>query len=98
MTGASVTLAVRDVDAGRRVAHDISHSTDNAEVSVAELDPADIASVQRFAGSARIVSVSSSGHGNSPVVFDDLFFDRRPYDAASRRPVAGPPPASRPTR
>lgn len=31
-------------------------------------------------GSARIVSVSSSGHGNSPVVFDDLFFDRRPYD------------------
>lgn len=32
-------------------------------------------------GSARIVSVSSSGHGNSPVVFDDLFVDRRPYDA-----------------
>jgi NAD(P)-dependent dehydrogenase (short-subunit alcohol dehydrogenase family) len=31
-------------------------------------------------GSARIVSVSSSGHGASPVVFDDLFFDRRPYD------------------
>jgi len=26
------------------------------------------------------VSVSSSGHGNSPVVFDDLSFDRRPYD------------------
>jgi NAD(P)-dependent dehydrogenase (short-subunit alcohol dehydrogenase family) len=34
-------------------------------------------------GAARIVSVSSSGHGNSPVVFDDLFFDRRPYDAGS---------------
>lgn len=32
------------------------------------------------AGGARIVSVSSSGHGNSPVVFEDLFFDRRPYD------------------
>jgi len=31
-------------------------------------------------GSARIVSVSSSGHSSSPVVFDDLFFDRRPYD------------------
>ncbi|CAA9272337.1 MAG: Short-chain dehydrogenase/reductase SDR [uncultured Blastococcus sp.] len=31
-------------------------------------------------GAARIVSVSSSGHGSSPVVFDDLFFDRRPYD------------------
>ncbi len=33
------------------------------------------------AGSARVVSVSSSGHGNSPVVFDDLFFRKRPYDA-----------------
>ena len=31
-------------------------------------------------GGARVVSVSSSGHGTSPVVFDDLFFDRRPYD------------------
>ncbi len=31
------------------------------------------------AGDARIVSVSSSGHGASPVVFDDLFFERRPY-------------------
>lgn len=29
---------------------------------------------------ARIVSVSSSGHAASPVVFDDLFFDRRAYD------------------
>ncbi len=33
-------------------------------------------------GSARVVSVSSSGHGMSPVVFDDLFFTRRPYDPA----------------
>jgi NAD(P)-dependent dehydrogenase (short-subunit alcohol dehydrogenase family) len=32
------------------------------------------------AGDARVVAVSSSGHGSSPVVFDDLFFDRRPYD------------------
>jgi len=32
------------------------------------------------AGSARIVSVSSSGHLNSPVVFDDLHFDERPYE------------------
>ena len=31
-------------------------------------------------GAARIVSVSSSGHGRSPVVFEDLFFDRRAYD------------------
>ncbi|MEY2848894.1 MAG: Fatty acyl-CoA reductase [Actinomycetota bacterium] len=33
-----------------------------------------------LADHARVVVVSSSGHGNSPVVFDDLFFDRRPYD------------------
>ncbi|MDO9409308.1 SDR family NAD(P)-dependent oxidoreductase [Patulibacter sp.] len=32
------------------------------------------------AGDARIVSVSSSGHAASPIVFDDLFFERRPYD------------------
>ncbi|WP_354699659.1 FabG-like 3-oxoacyl-(acyl-carrier-protein) reductase [Paraconexibacter sp. AEG42_29] len=31
------------------------------------------------AGDARIVAVSSSGHGQSPVVFDDLFFERREY-------------------
>ncbi|MBM9469395.1 SDR family NAD(P)-dependent oxidoreductase [Nakamurella sp. YIM 132084] len=31
-------------------------------------------------GDARVVVVSSSGHAASPVVFDDLFFDRRPYD------------------
>jgi NAD(P)-dependent dehydrogenase (short-subunit alcohol dehydrogenase family) len=34
----------------------------------------------KAAGDARIVVVSSSGHASSPVVFDDLFFDRRPYD------------------
>jgi NAD(P)-dependent dehydrogenase (short-subunit alcohol dehydrogenase family) len=32
------------------------------------------------AGDARVVVVSSSGHGSSPVVFDDLFFERRAYD------------------
>ncbi len=32
------------------------------------------------AGSARIVSVSSSGHLRSPVIFDDLDFDFRPYE------------------
>jgi len=31
-------------------------------------------------GGARIVSVSSSGHGASPVVFDDINFERRGYD------------------
>ena len=32
---------------------------------------------------ARVVSVSSSGHGNAPVDLDDLFFDRRAYDAGT---------------
>lgn len=32
------------------------------------------------AGDARVVVVSSSGHAASAVVFDDLFFERRPYD------------------
>ena len=32
------------------------------------------------AGDARVVVVSSSGHAASPVVFDDLFFERRPYE------------------
>ncbi len=32
------------------------------------------------AAGARVVSVSSSGHLASPVVFDDINFERRPYD------------------
>lgn len=31
---------------------------------------------------ARVVSLSSRGHLRSPVVFEDLFFSERPYDAA----------------
>ncbi|PRZ18041.1 SDR family NAD(P)-dependent oxidoreductase [Nesterenkonia sandarakina] len=31
-------------------------------------------------GDARIVSVSSSGHGMSDIVYEDLFFERRAYD------------------
>ncbi|MEO5852296.1 MAG: SDR family NAD(P)-dependent oxidoreductase [Nocardioides sp.] len=34
------------------------------------------------AGTARVVSVSSSGHAASPLVLDDLFFERRAYDPA----------------
>jgi NAD(P)-dependent dehydrogenase (short-subunit alcohol dehydrogenase family) len=34
----------------------------------------------KAAGAARVVSVSSSAHLRSPVVFDDLHFERRPYD------------------
>jgi NAD(P)-dependent dehydrogenase (short-subunit alcohol dehydrogenase family) len=35
------------------------------------------------AGGARIVSVSSSAHHRSPVVFEDIHFERRPYEAWS---------------
>jgi NAD(P)-dependent dehydrogenase (short-subunit alcohol dehydrogenase family) len=34
----------------------------------------------RAAEGARVVSVSSTGHLRSPVVFDDIHFDRRAYD------------------
>lgn len=132
-TGMAVTLAVRDLQAGERVAADIIATTGNAAVVASHLDLADLGSVDAFTdgwagplhvlvnnagvmmtpesytaggwelqfatnhlghfalalglhdalaadGAARIVSVSSSGHGNSDIVFDDLFFDRRPYD------------------
>jgi NAD(P)-dependent dehydrogenase (short-subunit alcohol dehydrogenase family) len=39
-----------------------------------------LAAAAATTGEARIVVVSSSGHGASPIVFDDLFFRRRPYD------------------
>jgi len=127
-TGATVTMAVRDVAAGQGVAAQL-----DGAVRVEELDLADLTSVDAFVarwrgplhvlvnnagvmntpqgrtaqgfelqfgtnhlghfalalglhdalvadGAARIVSVSSSGHGSSHVVFDDLFFQRRPYD------------------
>ncbi|HET8879184.1 MAG TPA: SDR family NAD(P)-dependent oxidoreductase [Arthrobacter sp.] len=133
LTGAAVTLAVRNMDAGRAAAQRIAADTGNPRVRAAELDLADLGSVAEFTsgwqgplhilvnnagimmtpesftaqgwelqfatnhlghfalalglhpalaadGAARVVVVSSSGHGNSPVVFDDLFFDRRPYD------------------
>jgi NAD(P)-dependent dehydrogenase (short-subunit alcohol dehydrogenase family) len=35
------------------------------------------------AGRARVVSVSSSAHHRSPVVFEDIHFEHRPYDAFS---------------
>lgn len=134
-TGAAVTLAVRDLDAGERVAADIAATTGNPAGDVRRLELTDLDSVAALAaawrgplhilvnnagvmntpysrtaqgwelqfatnhlghvalvlalhdaltedGAARIVSVSSSGHTNSPVAFDDLFFARRPYDPA----------------
>ncbi|HET8591622.1 MAG TPA: SDR family NAD(P)-dependent oxidoreductase [Nakamurella sp.] len=131
--GAAVTLAVRDRDAGERVAAEL-RSTTGAAVTVATVDLADLASVRSFAAAwdtpldilvnnagvmaiqnltltghghemqfatnhlghftlalalhdalaaaagARIVSVSSSGHLLSPVVFDDLHYRFRSYD------------------
>jgi NAD(P)-dependent dehydrogenase (short-subunit alcohol dehydrogenase family) len=134
--GAEVTLAVRNLEAGRRTAAEITAKTGNAGVFVAPLELADRASVRAFAanwdgplhilvnnagvmaepltrtpegwehqfatnhlghfglalglhpalaaaGNARIVSVSSSGHQSSDIVFDDIHFERRPYDPRS---------------
>ncbi|MEV4317548.1 SDR family NAD(P)-dependent oxidoreductase [Actinocrispum sp. NPDC049592] len=131
--GADVTLAVRDLDAGKLTAEDIVGTTGNHQVHVAWLDLADQASVRAFvrtwdgplhmlvnnagvmamplartpegwemqfatnhfghftlttglhdalaaANGARIVSVSSSGHLRSPIVFDDIHFTNREYE------------------
>jgi NAD(P)-dependent dehydrogenase (short-subunit alcohol dehydrogenase family) len=132
--GADVTLAVRNVEAGNRVAQEIAAKTGNSKVTAAPLELTDRDSVASFtnawqgplhilvnnagimalpelhrtpegwelqfatnylghfnltlglhdalaaAGGARIVSLSSSGHLFSPVVFDDIHFERRPYE------------------
>jgi NAD(P)-dependent dehydrogenase (short-subunit alcohol dehydrogenase family) len=131
--GADVTLAVRNMDAGRVTADAIQAGT-GVPVSVGQLDLADQGSVVAFvsgwdrpldilvnnagvmaipelrrtpegwevqfatnhlghfalatglhdalaaAGQARIVAVSSVGHINGDVDFDDLMFEHRPYD------------------
>jgi NAD(P)-dependent dehydrogenase (short-subunit alcohol dehydrogenase family) len=132
--GADVTLAVRDLEAGAKVAAEITASTGNHLVQAARLDLADLTSVAAFvlswsgrldilvanagimatpelrtpqgwelqfatnhlghfalavglhdalaqAGHARIVVVSSVGHVNGGVLFDDIDFTRHPYDA-----------------
>jgi NAD(P)-dependent dehydrogenase (short-subunit alcohol dehydrogenase family) len=140
--GAQVTIAVRDTDAGDRVAAQINaeiNTGTNAgiggeRVRVGHLDLADVGSIHRFTrdwgttplhvlinnagvmatplrrnpggwesqfatnhlghfalatalhdalaatGDARIVALSSRGHLRSPVVFDDINFERRDYD------------------
>lgn len=132
--GAGVTLAVRDLDAGARVAADIVATTGNADVVVAHLELTDRESIDAFTrswegplhllvnnagvmaiqelqltpegyetqfatnhlghfalalglhdalaadGNARIVSVSSSAHQYSPVIFEDIHFRFRPYE------------------
>ena len=131
--GAEVTLAVRDIAAGKRAAADIIQTSRNDRVHVARLELVDRDSIAAFvagwegpldilvnnagvmalqelqfsagghelqfatnhlghfalsrglhgalaaAGRARIVSVSSSGHLLSPVVFDDIDFAFREY-------------------
>jgi len=39
-----------------------------------------LAPAMKAAGKARLVSLTSTGHHWSPVIFDDLNFERRPYD------------------
>lgn len=132
-TGAIVTLAVRNTDAGVQTASDITATTGNHNIHVAPLDLSNQDSIAKFVaawdeplhilvnnagvmalpeqhtpegwemqfatnhlghfalalglhdalaadGAARIVSVSSSGHLASPIVFDDIHFAFRPYD------------------
>jgi NAD(P)-dependent dehydrogenase (short-subunit alcohol dehydrogenase family) len=131
--GASVTLAVRNLQAGAATAADITTTTGNKNVHVGALDLSDQKSVAAFvaewdgplhilvnnagvmasplmrtlegwemqfatnhlghfalatglhdalaaAGGARIVSVSSSAHLRSPIVFDDIHFNQREYE------------------
>ncbi|MFI7612110.1 SDR family NAD(P)-dependent oxidoreductase [Nonomuraea terrae] len=133
--GAQVTLAVRDLEAGRETAARITAATGRADLTVAPLELTDPSSVDAFTRSwqgtlhilvnnagimavpdlrrtregwelqfatnhlghfrlalglhgalaaaegARVVSVSSNAHRRAPVVFDDLHFERRPYEA-----------------
>jgi NAD(P)-dependent dehydrogenase (short-subunit alcohol dehydrogenase family) len=132
-SGAEVTIAVRRLADGQRVAREIAESTGNDAVSAAFLDLSDHDSVLAFlaawngpldvlvnnagvmacplarsaegwelqfatnhlghfalasglhgalaaAGSARVVSVSSSAHQRSPVVFDDIHYEHRVYE------------------
>ncbi|WP_330276927.1 SDR family NAD(P)-dependent oxidoreductase [Lentzea sp. NBC_00516] len=130
--GAEVTIAARDVEAGRKVAAEVSASTGNKTVLVAPLELTSQESVKAFAAAwdgplhllinnagvmaspltrtpegwelqfatnhfghftltlglfdalraegARVVNVSSAGHLTSPVVFEDIHFERREYD------------------
>lgn len=131
--GAEVTMAVRDIDAGRRVAADLVQQTGSSNIAVETLDLADLDSVRAFVerwqgplhilinnagvmasplartsegweaqfatnylghfalavglhdalrsgAPSRIVALTSSGHFFSPIVFDDIHFQERPYD------------------
>ncbi|MEW9530920.1 SDR family NAD(P)-dependent oxidoreductase [Microbispora sp. NPDC049125] len=131
--GADVTLAVRDIAGGEKVAAGIEESTGDAHVRVAHLDLSDRGSIDAFATSwrgpldilvdnagimatperrtpegwemqfatnhlghfaltlglydalaaaqhARVVVVSSVGHVNGDIIWDDVHFEKNPYD------------------
>jgi NAD(P)-dependent dehydrogenase (short-subunit alcohol dehydrogenase family) len=133
--GATITLAVRNTQAGTQVAEQIVTETGNHDIEVRPLELTDLKSVRAFVDAwdgpldllinnagvmaiqertvndagweaqlatnylghfalttglhdalasakngARVVSVSSSAHLFSPVVFDDMNFNFRPYD------------------
>jgi NAD(P)-dependent dehydrogenase (short-subunit alcohol dehydrogenase family) len=132
-SGASVTVAVRNVGAADPVVADLVRATGNPAIDIRPLDLADRASIAAFvadwdgplhilvdnagvmasplsrtadgwemqfatnhlghfalanglhpalaaAGGARIVSVSSSAHQRSAVIFDDIHFEHRAYE------------------
>ncbi|MFG3207170.1 SDR family NAD(P)-dependent oxidoreductase [Streptomyces sp. NPDC048192] len=79
-TGAAVTLAVRDVTAGKRVAEDITESTGNQEVRVAHLDLADPASVTAFTAAWRgplHVLVNNAGVMACPEQYTEQGWERQ---------------------
>lgn len=137
-TGAEVSLAVRDTNAGAEAAKDIAATTGNTAVKVVRLELADPATIAHLVGNwdgplhllvnnagimssalartprgwelqfatnhlghfalavglhdalaagavergeARIVALTSGAHMYSPVVFDDIHFTQRAYDA-----------------
>jgi NAD(P)-dependent dehydrogenase (short-subunit alcohol dehydrogenase family) len=130
--GAEVTIAARNVEAGQKVAAELSADTGNERIFVAPLELTSRESVKAFARSwdgplhllinnaavmatpltrtpegwelqfatnhfghfaltlglfdslraegARVINVSSAGHLASPVVFDDIHYERREYE------------------
>ena len=85
-----MTLAVRRPVAAEDVAAELRQSTGNDAIDIAALDLSDLYvghfaltlwmhSALADAQGARVVSLSSSDHLFSPVIFDDLHFNFIPY-------------------
>lgn len=70
-----------NLEAGERTAADIIATTGNKQILAAPLDLASgLHRALALAGAARVVSVSSSAHLRSPVVFEDIHFREREYE------------------